>query len=131
MVKKTHASRSDLEVTEIPDQLESRSTEWNGYHVTFATTKKDMDEGFFAQLFEGLPDGMCHTPHWGYMFKGKMTIKYQDREETLNAGDAYYIEPGHFLTYAEAGSEYLEFSPKKEFEQTMAVIMKNVQKLMK
>lgn len=60
-----------------------------------------------------------------------MTIKYQDREETLTAGDTYYIELGHCLTYAEAGSEYLEFSPKKEFEQTMAVVMKNVQKTIK
>lgn len=86
-------------MTDILGQLESRSTEWNGYHVTFATTMKDMDEAFFVELFDGLTDGMCHTSHWGYMFKGKMTIKYQDREETLTAGDAYYIKPGHCLTF--------------------------------
>jgi hypothetical protein len=131
MTKKTHASRNDLEATEIPGMLESRAIEWNGYSVSFSTVKKDIDEALFTQLSEGLPEGLCHSPHWGYVFKGTIKIKYKDREETLTAGDAYYMEPGHVATLMAAGTEFLEFSPTKEYSETMAVVMKNLQKMMK
>jgi hypothetical protein len=131
MVKKTHASRSDLEATEIPGMLESREAEWNGYQVSFTKTFQEADQQLFAQLFDGLPEGMCQTPHWGYVFKGKIILKYKDREETISAGDAYYMEPGHIPTFIEEGTEFLEFSPKEAQDQTMAVIMKNMQKMMK
>ena len=27
-------------------------------------------------LLEGLPNNMCHCPHWGYVVKGKMVLKW-------------------------------------------------------
>jgi hypothetical protein len=131
MTKKTHASRSDLEANVIPGMLESRAAVWNGYQVNFSKVLQAADEKLFTQLLDGSPDGMCQAPHWGYLFTGKITIKYKDREETITAGDAYYMEPGHIPTFMEAGTEFLEFSPKAEQDQTMAVIMKNMQKMMK
>jgi CspA family cold shock protein len=47
-------------------------------------------------LLKGLPDDHCQVPHWGYVLKGSMTIAYADgQEETLRAGDLWYLPPGH------------------------------------
>jgi hypothetical protein len=75
-------------------------------------------------LLAGLPDDRCQCPHWGYVLKGRMTVKYADREEVINAGDAYYLAPGHSPTM-EAGTELIEFSPRAEFQKTMEVVEKN------
>jgi hypothetical protein len=45
--------------------------------------------------FEGLPDYRCQSPHWGYVVKGKVGYRYADREEIVEAGEAYYALPGH------------------------------------
>ena len=76
----------------------------------------------------GLPDGHCTCPHWGYVLSGKMTVDYGDREETYAPGDAFYMTPGHVPT-ADAGSEFVMFSPKDELATTTAAIMANMQQL--
>jgi hypothetical protein len=116
MAKKHHAAKKDL----------ARSHEWGGYSVSIIKELKEL--GDVSPLLEGLPDNMCHAPHWGYVFKGKMVIKYKDREETITAGDAYYMEPGHVPIYTEEGTEYLIFSPKKEVGEVMAVWEENLNK---
>jgi hypothetical protein len=71
-----------------------------------------------APIFKGLPDDRCQCPHWGYVLKGRMRIRYPDREEVIEAGDAYYLEPGH-LPLIEEDTEVLEFSPKGERRTTL------------
>jgi hypothetical protein len=44
------------------------------------------------------------------------------------AGDAFYVPPGH-ATEAEAGSEFVQFSPSEELHATEAAMMANVQKM--
>ena len=49
-----------------------------------------------GEMFADLPDGACQEPHWGYIVSGSVTMRYTDgTTETLRAGDAYYIRPGH------------------------------------
>ena len=49
-----------------------------------------------TEMFAELPGGACQEPHWGYVLKGSVTMRYTDgRTETLSAGQAYYIAPGH------------------------------------
>jgi len=55
-------------------------------------------------------------------------MKYKGREETINAGDAFYMEPPHVPTYIEEGTEWLIFSPKKEEDEVKAVVMENMKK---
>lgn len=55
-----------------------------------------------------------------------MRVRYADREETMHAGDAYYLAPGHAVMM-EAGTEVVEFSPKVSHEQTMVVVARNVE----
>ena len=48
------------------------------------------------------------------------------REEVVEPGDAFYVPPGH-LQRAEAGTEYLQFSPAKEMAEVEQQIMQNMQ----
>ena len=52
-------------------------------------------------------------------------VRYADREETLTAGDVYYMAPGH-LPLVTAGTEVIEFSPTEKLQQTMAVVGANM-----
>jgi len=73
------------------------------------------------EMLAGLPDGNCKCPHWGYVLSGSLTVDYGDREETYGPGDAFYMTPGHIPT-AEAGSEFVQFSPKDQLQTTMKAI---------
>jgi hypothetical protein len=81
-----------------------------------------------AGLLTGLPDGRCPCPHWGYVFTGKITVSYPDRDEVCQAGDAFYMAPGHIPT-AETGSEFVLFSPSEALAEVTAVMMRNAQEM--
>jgi hypothetical protein len=55
-----------------------------------------------------------------------MRVRYADREEVIEAGDAYYMAPGH-SPVMEAGTEIVEFSPKDEYQRTMEVAERNLE----
>jgi mannose-6-phosphate isomerase-like protein (cupin superfamily) len=57
--------------------------------------------------------------------RGKARVVYQDREEIIEAGDAYYLEPGHNLVVEEEG-EIVEFSPAGEYQKTMEAVAENL-----
>ena len=101
-----------------------RSDEIEGYSVNFTTFHVDMDQ---TPVLKGLPDDQCQCPHWGYVVKGRLTIRSGDREEVIEAGDAYYLAPGHVGVSNEPGSEIVQFSPAEELKKTSDVIMKNMQ----
>jgi hypothetical protein len=102
--------------------LESRSEELGGYTVEFTTFREDADA---TPFFRGLPEDRCQSPHWGYVLAGKLTFRYTDREETYEAGDAYYGLPGH-VPVVTAGTEIVEFSPTDEYARTLAVVGENL-----
>jgi hypothetical protein len=93
-----------------------------GYTVCFESHTADAD---LADLFRGLPDDRCQLPRWGYVLSGKVTFRFADREETYEAGDAYYVPPGHTPVYY-AGAELVEFSPTDSLSETMGVVMGNL-----
>lgn len=94
-----------------------------GYTVGFESYTADAD---LTPLFAGLPDDRCQCSHWGYVMKGKVTFKTCNGEETFEAGDAYYVGPGH-TPVLYAGTEVIEFSPTKELQDTLAVVEKNME----
>jgi hypothetical protein len=59
--------------------------------VNFVTIKESHS---LAPLLRGLPGDSCQCPHWSYLLAGKVTVSYADREETYQAGDAFYMTPG-------------------------------------
>lgn len=93
-----------------------------GYTAAFEAYSEDMDA---APFFVGLPDDRCQCAHWGYVIRGKVAFRFADREETYEAGDAYFVPPGHTpIVYS--GAEVVEFSPTEELGRTMAVVGENL-----
>ena len=119
-----HASKDSLPLETIGDSYEGRFADWGEFTGYFEKIKGGTD---FGPLFVGLPDDMCQSPHWGYVFKGKMTARYADRDEVFTAGDAFYTPPGHVPVQNEPGTEILWFSPSEELRTAEAVMMKNMQ----
>ena len=93
-----------------------------GYSVCFERHTADAELG---ALFRGLPDDRCPLPRWGYVVKGKVGFVFPDRKEIFEAGDAYYVPPGHVPVHY-AGAEIVEFSPTDVLERTMNVVMSNL-----
>ena len=91
-----------------------------GYTVGFETFTEDVD---MTPRLKGLPDDRCQCPHWGYVVKGKLTYKSEDREETIAEGEAFYVPAGHTL-FSNAGTELVFFSPTREWQQTIEKIGK-------
>jgi len=94
-----------------------------GYTVCFESHTVDAD---LADLFRGLPDDRAQLPRFGYVLEGKIGFRFSDREETYEAGDAYYVPPGHTPVHY-AGAEIVEFSPTDILGETIPVVMKNLQ----
>ena len=116
------ASKQDLAVAFEGGGVVSRLAEWGEMNVALETLPGGTDT---APIFKGLPDDRCQCPHWGYVLEGRMRIRYADREEVIEAGDAYYMEPGH-LPLFEEDTEVIEFSPKGEYQKTMEVAERNM-----
>ena len=89
---------------------EDRGADIDGYNVIFTSIREDWD---LAPVLEGLPGDSCQCPHWGYVTAGRMTVRYIDREEIIEPGDAFYMPPGH-VPSAVAGTEIVMFSPQEE-----------------
>jgi hypothetical protein len=94
-----------------------------GYTVAFERYSADAD---LAPFFDGLPDGQCQAAHWGYVLRGKLVFRTADGEETFEAGDAYYVPPGH-TPVLYAGTEVVEFSPTAELNETLEVVTRNME----
>ena len=96
-----------------------------GWTVGFETYTQDTD---VAELFRGLPNDQCQCEHMGYVIKGKVAFRSSDGEETFEAGDAYYVGPGHTpILYT--GTEVVEFRPTEEYGRTMEGVTKNVERM--
>jgi mannose-6-phosphate isomerase-like protein (cupin superfamily) len=61
------------------------------------------------------------------VLKGTVSFVFPDYDETFEAGDAYYVPPGHVPLH-HAGAEIVEFSPTDILEQTIKVVMSNLQR---
>ena len=94
-----------------------------GFTVCFESHTADAD---LAELFRGLPDDRAQLPRWGYVIKGNVGFRFSDREDTYDAGDAYYVPPGHTPVHY-AGAEIVEFTPTEILGETIPVVMKNLQ----
>src|SRR5437867_929489 len=108
MPKTSKAMASNVNVVE--GMVDDRNEIVEGFHISFTSFERDMDA---APLLKGLPGDQCHCPHWGYVLSGKVGFKFGDREEVYEAGDAFYVPPGH-TPVAYAGGEMVMFQPADE-----------------
>jgi HD domain len=91
------------------DPAIDRSGDLDDYTVNFVTIRQGHS---LAPMVKGLPGDSCQCPHWGYLISGQITVSYADRQEVYDAGDAFYMAPGH-VPAAATGSEFIQFSPQR------------------
>jgi Cupin domain len=101
-----------------------RSGELDDYSVDFLTFRADLDG---TPLLKGAPGDQCQCPHWGYVLNGTLTYQVGDHQEVFEAGDAFYLPPGHIPVANTPGSEFVQFSPTKELRETQAVMRANAE----
>ena len=118
-------SKTDADHHEDFGVMEGHYGELDGFTVGFEHFRADADA---TPLFRGLPDDRCQSPHWGYVVAGRIRFKFADRDEIYETGDAYYAPPGH-IPVVDAGTQVVEFSPSGEYQQTTAVVSKNLAEL--
>jgi hypothetical protein len=111
-----HSSRENIPIVFQSGSSYSRFTEWGIMDAGFWGFSAGFDS---IPMFKGLPNG-CECPHWGYLLKGRMRVKYADHEEVITAGEAYYLAPGHNVLMEE-DCEMVEFSPKDESRKMLEV----------
>jgi hypothetical protein len=119
-------SRSTASRVQEVGPVTDRASDLDDTTASFTAFAIDIDG---TPLLKGLPDDRCQCPHWGYVFKGSATFTFADRAETFDAGDAFYVGPGHTPAHT-ADSEVLLFSPKDELRATAETMMRNMQELM-
>ncbi|HEX3609975.1 MAG TPA: cupin domain-containing protein [Solirubrobacterales bacterium] len=118
-------SRESAEHVDDRGPAEDRHQDIDGYTVNFVSLREDVD---LAPALKGLPDNRCQCPHWGYVFKGRLTLTFPGHEEVFEAGDAFYVPPGH-APRVEAGSEFVQFSPTEQLQEVQAAIMRNMEQM--
>ena len=73
-------SKEDLPTVTEGEGFVSRQAEWGEMNVAIENVPEGLDAEPF---FKGLPDNRCQCPHWGYIIKGRIWVRYPDREEGL------------------------------------------------
>ena len=59
----------------------------------------------YPGFLKGLPDDLCQCPHWGYVLKGTLHLRYKDgREEIARVGDMLVHASGHTAWFDEDSS---------------------------
>jgi hypothetical protein len=94
-----------------------RSVQWGDMEVGFTTAPAvDCSAGYV-----GLPGDVCHCPHYGYVFKGRMRAEYVGTDwpdDVACEGDVFFFPAGHTLIYEEP-SEVLELNPAAALQSLM------------
>ena len=91
-----------------------RVAEWDSTAVAYVELTAGADA---TPLLEGLPGDKCQCPHWGYMLKGAIHVRYHDGEvEVCKAGEMFYWPAGHTV-WVEEDTAFVEGSPRKELKE--------------
>lgn len=114
-------SLKDLPIVFAEAGIVTREEAMGDLDVSYEVLPAGLD---LAPLFAGLPDDMCPCAHWGYLLRGRVRVKYRDREEVIQAGDCFYMAPGH-LPIFEEDSEWVMFSPRGEHKKTAEAVRRN------
>lgn len=122
----THVNAETAAVVQEMDGFRGAYEEVDGQVIGFESYSMDLDA---APLFVGLPGDACQSPHWGYVLAGRLGFRHADgTEEIIEAGQAYYVGPGHTPILFD-GAQVVEFSPADKLRETMAVVGENVARM--
>ena len=104
----------ELAVTSEAPGMKIRNAHWGEMVIGYLELPAGTD---FTPIFEGLPNDMCHCPHWGYVLKGAVHLRYLDgTEEVTGAGEVFHWPAGH-TGWVEEDTIFIDFSPEKAFQE--------------
>ncbi len=107
-----HHLTQNLPVTMEAPGMKIHNVTWGGMVIGYIELPGGTD---FTPMFEGLPEDACQCPHWGYVIKGAVHLKYTDGTvEVTGAGEVFYWPAGH-TAWVEEDTTFMDFSPEKEF----------------
>jgi hypothetical protein len=116
------ATRDQLPILFGTDHAGIRGADWGDLRSAIVSIPAGTD---IAPLLKGLPGNRCPCPHWGYVLRGRMLVTHaDDSQETLRAGDLFYMPPGHTVA-VEQDVEYVEFSPPAAHDEFIQVAKRN------
>ena len=99
-----------------------RAVDWTGHSAIYVRLPGGFD---LTPQVKGLPDDRCQAPLWGYMLEGRMRVVYTDgSEETIEAGELYYMAPGKTVIVEEE-VELVQFGPPEAYDETIEAILRN------
>ncbi len=102
------------------DGIETRGVDWGDIRVRWIDLPAGVD---FTPLLIGLPGDLCQCPHWGYVERGSIHVRYADgTEEVTSAGDFYYWPGGHTGWSGPDGVTFSEYSPADDIAPVLANI---------
>ena len=67
-----------------------RGADWGDLHSMIVSLPAGTD---LAPVLQGLPNDRRPCPHRGYVIKGRIRVRYADREEVLGSGDLFDLPP--------------------------------------
>jgi hypothetical protein len=111
----------DLPLTELAPGYTTHFANWGGMTIVFDRMQAGQD---VSSMLDALPEGRCQASHWGYLLKGRASVDYGTHAEVIEAGDVYYVAPGHRFTVLE-DSEALEFTRSDELDVTLSAIRRD------
>lgn len=80
-------------------------------------------------LLKGLADDACQCPHWGYVLKGSIHVRYtDDSEEVIGAGEIFYLPPGH-TAWLDEETAFVEFSPTEGYDEVLAHVLQKASEM--
>ncbi len=120
-----HSKLKELSLMMESEGYVGRGEQMGEMMVVYEQASAGMDP---APMFKGLPDDRCQCHHWGYVIKGRLKIRYADRDESFEAGEVFYIAPGH-IPLVEEATETIEFTRKEELDKTYEVVSRNARAL--
>ena len=119
--KEQHISLDNFPKTMVINHLDG----WGGMTIAVNELPAGTD---FTPLLQGLKNNSCQVPHWGYILKGKIRLKYDDGTEVvLKAGDLFYMSPGH-KAKVEEDLKLIDFSPEKEMNELIKHVEQKIAK---
>jgi hypothetical protein len=110
-----HATRDELPFLFGDESGGVRGVDWAGLRAMIIALPAGTNLG---PLLRGQPNDLCPCPHWGYVLKGRLRVRFADHEEVLSAGDLFYLPPGH-APLVEEDVEFVEFSRPEESQPVL------------
>ena len=117
--------RIDLQTATVRQELNfGDATGYGKMSVEYISLSAGTD---ISSLLQRLEEGLCQSPHWGYIIEGQLKVCFSDGHcEETKSQDLFHWPPGHTVE-AEKDTKMILFSPQHENSQVIDHIVNKIQ----